>query len=96
MVKYHEDNVNSKKEIIKLEPKKPQIIKPGEIHTILCMSEIVEAVEFKLVSSAKIFPNFVKEMGLVDEQGREQSGLTVNEYLNNLHNEVSNFSNSSL
>lgn len=87
LVTYDSDDPDSAK-FIDLKPHEPQIILPGQIHTVLCKSEIVEVVEFKVVSNDKINPQFALEMRLVDEKHAELSGPQVDKYLADLHAEA--------
>ncbi len=82
---YEKDSADSEIEFIDLVPGQPQIILPGQIHFVLCKSEVVEVVEFKVISNEKINPQFALQMGLVDEKHTEQSGPQVDEYLRRMH-----------
>lgn len=80
-----EDDVNSDIQFIHLVPHQPQVIRPGQIHTVLCESSNIEVVEFKVVSNEKINPQFALEMGLVDSNHAEQTGPQVDAYLRQMH-----------
>jgi hypothetical protein len=82
---YENDDQNSPIKFIDLTPHEPQIILPGQIHTVLCKSEIVEVVEFKTISPTKIFPQFARDLGLVDANNLEQNGPQIEQYLRDLH-----------
>ncbi len=82
---YENDDKDSPIKFIDLVPGCPQIILPGQIHTVLCESDFVEVVEFKVVSDAKINPDFALRLGLVDEKHVEQSGPQIDEYLKTMH-----------
>jgi len=58
---------------------------PGQIHSVLCVSETVEVVEFKLVSPNKICPQFARDSKLVNDNCTEQKGPQIDEYLTMMH-----------
>lgn len=82
---HSEDSANGKCRFVELRPNVPVQVLPGQIHSILCKSEVVEVVEFKLISDKKIFPEFTKKLGLIDDAGREQRGANVEDYLKGMH-----------
>ena len=84
------DDKDSNIQFIHLVPHQPQVIRPGQIHTVLCESSDVEVVEFKVVSNEKINPQFALEMGLVDSNHAEQSGPQVDTYLRQMHMKANN------
>jgi hypothetical protein len=83
---FHEnDDINSPCKFVRLKPHEPVIAMPGQIHSILCVSENVEVVEFKVVSPNKICPQFARDANLVDEKCGEQKGPQIDEYLDMMH-----------